>query len=123
MILQIVKKIKKDWDACWSGILILFGLWVVTRLLGKGLCIFQAKWGIPCPGCGMTRSMLLILQGQFAAAWKMHPFAYGWLVFGVIFFVDRYVVQGKEIVWKIALALLGAGMMIRYVFCVLPGVW
>lgn len=123
MMLRIIKRLKKDWDACWTGILILLVLWVITGLFGSGMCIFKARWGIPCPGCGLTRSVLLILQGRFAEAWAMHPFGYGWLAFFVVFFVDRYVIQGKEILWKAALVLLAAGMIIRYVMVVLPGIW
>ena len=118
MISRIIRKIKKDWDACWSGILIVLGLWIVTTLLGKGMCIFREMWGIPCPGCGLTRSVLLILQGRFAEAWEMHPFGYGWLVFFAVFFVDRYMIQKREILWRIVLILLCAGMLIRYVWMI-----
>lgn len=28
---------------------------------------------LPCPGCGMQRSLLLLLNGQLAASLRMHP--------------------------------------------------
>lgn len=37
------------------------------------LCIVKALTGLECPGCGMTRSFLLIGHGRLAAAAKMHP--------------------------------------------------
>ena len=29
--------------------------------------------GLPCPTCGLTRSMVMALHGQFARAWQMAP--------------------------------------------------
>lgn len=40
-------------------------------------CPFRLVTDIPCPGCGMTRSSIALARGDFAAAWKHHPFAYG----------------------------------------------
>jgi hypothetical protein len=34
------------------------------------LCLFKSATGIPCPSCGITRSVLLLFQGDIAnAAW------------------------------------------------------
>lgn len=29
--------------------------------------------GLPCPTCGLTRSMVMMLHGEFARAWQMAP--------------------------------------------------
>lgn len=115
------KKIKADWDACGTGILIVILVVVVSTILGNSVCVTQRLLGIPCPGCGMTRSFMLVLQGKFMEAWEMHPFVYGWLAFAVIFFVERYVIRGKEKFWKAAILLLGVGMLIRYVWMLFHG--
>ncbi len=36
-------------------------------------CWFRQRFGIPCPTCGLTRSFLLTLQGQFNAAVQLNP--------------------------------------------------
>jgi hypothetical protein len=36
-------------------------------------CWFRDHFGIPCPTCGMTRSVLLSLQGQFTEAARLNP--------------------------------------------------
>ncbi len=36
-------------------------------------CVFRARFGVPCPGCGMTRSVVMALHGQFGQAWLAAP--------------------------------------------------
>ena len=62
-------------------LLVLAGIYI--RLSGQALetiyflpCIFKGVTGIPCPGCGMTRAGLAILQGEFSTAWRYHPFSF-----------------------------------------------
>lgn len=45
-------------------------------LLGRPIlweCALRSKYGLPCPTCGMTRSVVLALHGDWAAAWQMAP--------------------------------------------------
>ncbi|AKF07759.1 DUF2752 domain-containing protein [Sandaracinus amylolyticus] len=39
------------------------------------LCPTRLMFGVPCPGCGLTRATLAILQLDFAAMWRLHPMA------------------------------------------------
>jgi hypothetical protein len=36
-------------------------------------CALRSKYGLPCPTCGMTRSVVLALHGDFALAWQLSP--------------------------------------------------
>ena len=38
-------------------------------------CPFFKVTGLPCPGCGLTRACLLLLQGDVPAAMRFHAFA------------------------------------------------
>jgi hypothetical protein len=44
--------------------------------LGFDLCVFHATTGLPCPGCGLTRGLSALSQGQFFAALQLHPFVF-----------------------------------------------
>ncbi|WP_435314785.1 DUF2752 domain-containing protein [Cellulophaga fucicola] len=39
-------------------------------------CMNKKLLGVDCPGCGIQRSLALILQGDFAAAFTMYPAIY-----------------------------------------------
>lgn len=37
------------------------------------LCHMKRMTGLPCPGCGLTRSFISIAHGQLAASWAYNP--------------------------------------------------
>lgn len=47
----------------------------VPRLLGSvpHVCLFQGLFGVPCPGCGVTRSLSLVARGRFATSMAVQP--------------------------------------------------
>ena len=47
-----------------------------TRFLGRPVgtaCWFKARFGIPCPNCGMTRSAILASRGEILRAARIAP--------------------------------------------------
>lgn len=53
------------------------GLLVGGAFLGWPLwvCPFHALTGVPCPGCGLSRAVILLLQGDWGGALRVHAFA------------------------------------------------
>ena len=50
--------------------------------LGFDLCMLHASTGLPCPGCGMSRAIAAISQGDFSAALGLNPFSiFAWPTF------------------------------------------
>jgi hypothetical protein len=41
---------------------------------GPVLCPFRLLTGLPCPGCGLTRSWVHLMHGQLSAATAANPF-------------------------------------------------
>lgn len=39
-----------------------------------GFCLIKKCTGVPCPSCGSTRAVLLLLKGHFIASLQMNPF-------------------------------------------------
>jgi hypothetical protein len=47
----------------------------ITRNIWSG-CLFRQCFGIPCPACGSTRSILRLLHGDFAGALQLNPLGF-----------------------------------------------
>jgi hypothetical protein len=68
-------------------------------------CLFKTFFGYDCLGCGFQRSLFLLFQGDFLAAFKMYPAIYTCLLlflFIAFHFLDKSR-NYKKIVWNIAL--------------------
>jgi hypothetical protein len=57
---------------------VIFGLalyyLIFVILLDTGtVCFFQSIFGIPCPGCGLTRAITALCSLEFRAAFFYHP--------------------------------------------------
>src|SRR4029078_6924055 len=44
------------------------------------ICFLHSATGIPCPGCGLTRSMSCAAHGMLRESWGYHPFGIPFLV-------------------------------------------
>jgi len=51
-------------------------------------CVPKACFGITCPACGLTRSLIFLAQGDLIASQQMHRL--GWLLAAVILFQVPY---------------------------------
>ena len=64
---------------------------VIVPVLNKalpGTCTFRRLTGLPCPGCGMTRSFISMAHGRLADAWRFNPA--GVVFFAVVVFQIPY---------------------------------
>ena len=58
-------------------------------------CMSKQLLGMDCPGCGLQRAVVFLVQGEFLAAFKMYPAIYSiLLLFGFLsldfFFKIKY---------------------------------
>ena len=52
------------------------------------VCGSRAWLGIDCPLCGVTRSVIHLMHGNYSASWEAHRL--GWLIFGAIIIQAPY---------------------------------
>lgn len=65
---------RKIFSLAGTGLLIFAGLGVYSLITGKfQLCLFRIFTGLPCPGCGLTRSFLALIQGDPVKSFQYHP--------------------------------------------------
>ncbi len=59
------------------------------------MCIFKLLFGLPCPGCGLTRANVLFFTGHFYEAFMMHPLFLVADIF-LIYIAVRFFMQKKK---------------------------
>ena len=77
------------------GLLAAAGYILIFQLFFTTICPMQLLFGLPCPGCGLTRAAFLLLRGDLPAAFAMHPFLFAWILLVCYWAVCRYVLGRK----------------------------
>jgi hypothetical protein len=73
-----------------AAVVLLISALLPTAGLGFDLCWFKVTSGLPCPGCGLTRSLTNVSHLELGTALRYHPF-------GIV-------------IWLLAAFLAGAGL-------------
>jgi hypothetical protein len=101
-----------------SGLLASFGgIDLIDHLDWAPPCAIHAWTGFACPGCGMTRALVLLGQFQFAASCSAHPAAPGVAIaLGVGVVRPGLLMHGRRnVVASVALVLVGIAWLVRSV--------
>lgn len=80
----------RDLRAYWIGILIAIPVLGTLEAIFGAICPIRFLFGLPCPGCGLTRAVRLLLKGELAASFAMHPMAVPALILILGFVLIRY---------------------------------
>lgn len=82
--------------AKWSGFILLSSivfLSVVMPPFHEGpvkLCLFKRAFGMPCPGCGMTRAFIFLGHGSIYEAFKMNPNSFFAFLIVIFIWLNRF---------------------------------
>lgn len=77
-------------------------------------CLFKTFFGIPCPGCGMTRAYLSLLHLDFAAAFSFHPMFWSVPILYLYILYDGRLFKNKRLNTGVLLA-IGLGFLASYI--------
>lgn len=79
-------------------------------------CLTKSLLGFDCPGCGLQRSLALLLEGDFWAAFKMYPAIYAIIaLFGFLIF-DYFIKVKHSNKINMVLMILTVGLiLINYI--------
>ena len=122
-----VGQVKRS-DVVWLvGLTAVFAISILWHPADDGgfvLCVFRLATGLPCPGCGMTRSFCAIGKGDIERALIFHPLGPTafiaaiaiWLRSGAsIIGLSRWVERFDSLFRRQSLAIVACGLML--------GVW
>lgn len=73
----------------------IFSIFILAVYLagGRTFCFFQNVYGIPCPGCGLSRSFGCLFHGNIHGAFYYHPLFPLVILIGLVLLLrnNRYV--------------------------------
>lgn len=102
--------LKKDIKNMYLPLICIVVYIIAGNLFAGKICPLRMICGLPCPGCGITRAFLLVLQGKFYEATMMHPFWIAVVLIVVLYLAFRYLGgnlrQSKKIVRALRICLI-----------------
>lgn len=93
---KIWQRVFADIKRYWIIVACILVAYIVLRKVRGAFCPSVIIFGLPCPGCGVTRAALYVLKGQFAEAFYINPGVYLWIAFLLYIIVVRYI-MGKPL--------------------------
>ncbi len=100
---------------CAGSVFFVF-LYFLNRFFGVSVCLMDIIFGKRCPGCGLTRGFIAVLQLDFKAATTFHVLSVP-LFFGIClycFFCMVDIVFRKEFIMKIEKQMAKKYMLVLY---------
>lgn len=80
-------------------------------------CLNKTLFGVECPGCGMQRSLALVVHGQFSAAYHMYPAIYTLFILALFLLFNLFVKFKHDYKIKMGLIILNVIIVVvSYVF-------
>lgn len=75
-------------------------------------CLNKQMFGLDCYGCGGQRALLMVLNGDFGAAFQMFPAIYPLLILLGFVLVNLVIKFKFDYIIKISLILITAGVIL-----------
>ena len=70
---QYVRPVARPWTLVLIAVLVGHLVPLSWLISGPSFCPFKVATGLPCPGCGLTRSSVALLQGDLGTSLYYHP--------------------------------------------------
>lgn len=90
--IEILKRDIKDW---YKGVLAAVLMLLFMHVVFGQVCPMVLFCGLPCPGCGITRSLFCFFSGHFREAFIMNPCVYPLLAYVAAVAFYRYILKKK----------------------------
>lgn len=96
------------------GILFILAAFYIFMYFADVGCFFQNVFGVPCPGCGMTRALISALKLDVKAALEFHPMVFSLPLIAWYIFNNGRLFKNRKADIAV-LSLIGIGFIICYI--------
>lgn len=107
---KIVDRIRQDIKNLWPVAAVVAVYTVLVNLIFHAFCPMVIVTGLPCPGCGMTRSLFFLATGRVGQSLWIHPMGVPIAALVFYFLWNRYVLgrnaKGMKVLVIVAIVLL-----------------
>ena len=79
-------------------ILLMLGIILPSGGMGIPFCMFKRVFRLPCPGCGLTRSVSSVLHGDFLKSWHYHPLGIFFVAVALLFVVNLAMPRRRTVI-------------------------
>lgn len=112
---EIGKRIWHDVKAYWAAAAALALYTIMVNLLFHHFCPMVIISGLPCPGCGLTRSFIYLASGRIQQSIYINPMGIPIAAILIYFFWNRYIL-GREAKWMMRLIIIAVVMLLVLYF-------
>ena len=96
-------------------LVVIFYMLVAMECFG-GVCPISITFGIPCPGCGVTRALFFTLIGDFKTAFRYNPCIFPIFFLAIYYCVTYYIMGKRTKVTKYLLYVVAVIMILVYAY-------
>jgi len=93
--------------------------WLINNALQ---CPFKKEWGVECAGCGIQRSIALLLKGDITGSIVQHPplvLFIATIILSIIYIISRNKTALKLLPWAYTASF--AGIIINFALSLMMG--
>lgn len=113
---KVIHKVITDIKQYYILLLCLITYITLGAIFRFTICPVRLLTGIPCPGCGITRSLRELLHGHLAEAFHLHPFIYIIIASVLIICILHYFTD-VSLKWvEHYLTVIGGLMIVFYIY-------
>lgn len=112
---EIGKRIWHDVETYWAAAAALALYTVMVNLLFHHFCPMVIISGLPCPGCGLTRSFVYLASGKVQQSIYINPMGIPIAGILIYFFWNRYIL-GRKAKWMMRLIIIAVVMLLVLYF-------
>ncbi|MCH5256861.1 MAG: DUF2752 domain-containing protein [Lachnospiraceae bacterium] len=92
---QTGARIWKDIREYWMAAVVLLVYTIAVNLIFHNFCPMVIVSGLPCPGCGLTRSIVCLISGRLSQSLYINPMGIPIACILIYFFWNRYITGRK----------------------------